>query len=449
MRKTILIIIALIAVSCELLASSETKYRKYASEIELQVWNMDLPQFRNSTIPEKYRDAKAVILAEYDSIEYRRVQRFAPFLGCALPIPVFWKEIFTRHLHRTRIFINSEEAAREFATVTYSRKDDQTFSFGILGFTDRTVMGIRVIKPDGNMYTVDTTPYFKPRDVYNSVWEDITDTIHIDHLEPGDILDIFKHQRLWKEKSPYFFSPSAAYPTLHYDCRVRSDRHLNLQYRQMNGAPDFVVHSDEKSYVLTASLQDYSDTTALQPRIAVYARKAKQPYKYQGIIANPDIATVTANPWYERVCKRHQLIRNPAEFWFGPDSLKHKESIDQIASSDLHPSKKTDSLYAYLCRIETEKPTGYAPKYYLPTDYLDVFAYALYQSNIPFDFALTTKPDKEPIDQLMDIGNIVWFIRLKDGKCYFPNQKTLAGEVPATLRGRRAVLDDWQTYFDL
>ena len=244
-----------------------------------------------------------------------------------------------------------------------------------------------------------------------------------------------------------------AYPTLHYDCRVRSDRHLNLQYRQMNGAPDFVVHSDEKSYVLTASLQDYSDTTALQSRIAVYARKAKQPYKYQGIIANPDIATVTANPWYERVCKRHQLIRNPAEVWFGYDSLKHKESIDQIATSDLHPSKKADSLYAYLCKIGHEMPTVFktpTTKYtYRSTNYLEVFAYALYQSSIPFDFALTTEPDKEPIDQLMDIGNIVWFIRLKDGKCYFPNQKTLAGEVPATLRGRRAVLDDWQTYFDL
>ena len=448
MRKTILIIIVLIAVSCELLASIETKYRKFASEIEQQVWNMDLPQFRNNTIPEKYRNAKAVILAEYDSIEYRRVQRVVPYLGCALPIPFFWKDIFTRHLHRTRIFINSEEAAREFSTVTYSRKYDVTI-FGIFGFADRTVMGIRVIKRDGNMHTVDTTPYLKPRDVYNSVWEDVTDTIHIGHLEPGDILDIFKYQRLWEEKSPYFFSPNAAYPTLHYDCRVRSDRHLNLQYRQMNGAPDFVVDSDGKSYVLTASLQDYSDTTSLQPRIAVYARKAKKPYKYQGIIANPDIATVTANPWYERVCKRHQLISNPAEFWFGPDSLKHKESIDQIASSDLHPSKKTDSLYAYLCRIEPEKPTGYAPKNYLPTNYLDVFAYALYQSNIPFDFALTTEPDREPIDQLMDIHNIVWFIRLKDGKCYFPNQKALAGEVPATLRGRRAVLDDWQTYFDL
>ena len=84
----------------------ERKYRK----TEAMIWSMNLPHFDLDTIPEKYRDAPAVVLATYDSVNYRRIQQMIPilplFAGYIDPFG-FFKNVRTVRLHRTRVFINS------------------------------------------------------------------------------------------------------------------------------------------------------------------------------------------------------------------------------------------------------------------------------------------------------------------------------------------------------
>ncbi len=246
---------------------AEAEYQQLALQVGAMVWNMPLPQFRVDTLPVKYRDAPAVVLADYDSIYYYRYRQ-------ARRLP-FSKEnsrwLQTIHLHRIRYYVNSQEAARQLSKIAFSTRTDITNYV----MYKLTVMGIRIIKPDGRQRTVDTFPYFKPQ-IHPLKPASDTDTISIEGLEQGDILDVFTFHRFKEPLSPYRFQFPASYPTLSYEARAVTDKLTVLEYDEDDAVPIAaqVLNSGER-HALSYHLADYDprprssqSTTLLHARLA-------------------------------------------------------------------------------------------------------------------------------------------------------------------------------------
>ena len=231
---------------------AESRYLKYADKIAKKVWSMKLPQFHIDTIPREYRDAPAVVLAEYDSVVHRRVQRMIPVLlffgGYPDPLGMI-KIVHTNRLHRVRVYINSVEAALAFSKLQYN--SNHLYNRGFLDRSDKTVWGIRIIHPNGNVRVVDTYKYFGPKATSDKL-EKGEGHIDIGPLHLGDIIDYFWYK---KDSGGDFFQYTfqQRYPILHLDYRIKADKQLCIEYSKENNAPDFTIKRKNLHYLFSYS----------------------------------------------------------------------------------------------------------------------------------------------------------------------------------------------------
>ena len=262
-----------INVTADIPKKAESQYYKYASETEQRVWAMDLPQFRNVNVPQKYLHADAVVLADYDSIGYD-IQHNS-YVSFSTLAPLKKEEwIHTIHLHRTRYYINRQEAGILLSRIPFSKRTDMTD----LMFHKITVMGIRIIKPDGSIRLVNTYPYFKPQVTALHAGDLASDTILAGRLEHGDILDIFIFHNFQEPLSPYRFQIPQHYPILSCELRASADRNTVLQqYESSLTSPgNFTV--GRKGSSLAYSLNNYANTqeeTAPSATIGIQFAKRK------------------------------------------------------------------------------------------------------------------------------------------------------------------------------
>jgi hypothetical protein len=233
----------------------DKQYYKYAAETERRVWAMDLPQFHTTSVPQRYLYADAIVLADYDSIGYD-VQHSSYVLFPTLAPMRSEQWIHTTHIHRTRYFINRQKAGIQLSRIPFSKKTDMTD----LMFHKLTVMGIRVIKPDGSIRLVNTYPYFKPQMTALHAGEAVSDTILIGQLEQGDILDMFVFHNFQEPLSPYRFQVPQPYPVLNCELRASTGRHIVLQQHESNLTDAGSVTFSKKGSSFAYSLNDYVTT---------------------------------------------------------------------------------------------------------------------------------------------------------------------------------------------
>lgn len=243
---------------------AESRYLKYADRIAKEVWQMKMPQFHIDTLPAKYRHADAVVLADYDCIEYQLVSQSYPGMPFTL-VNIHEKWVSTLHLHRSRYYVNSPEAARRLSAVSYSLQTDITD----VTFHKTTVMGIRVISPDGSTRTVNTWPYFKPRARSRATAANTTDTIRLARLEPGDILDVFIYHRFEEPMSPYELKLPARYPVLYYEGRAVADRKLHLMHRETGTLGHKTTEENDGRDVIVYTQSDYDQPPATAASVTV------------------------------------------------------------------------------------------------------------------------------------------------------------------------------------
>ena len=65
--RSFLLLLMLLATSGLNAQKEEDKYAALVSEVRNEVWSLNLPDFKNMTVPEKYRNEPAVILAAQPS----------------------------------------------------------------------------------------------------------------------------------------------------------------------------------------------------------------------------------------------------------------------------------------------------------------------------------------------------------------------------------------------
>lgn len=187
-------VLALLFITPNANADDKEKYKLFAEETRKEVWALELPEFTNTAVPEKYKDESAVILAAHSRLEVTKKTRFnvGAFLGGFHYID---REVNCRDLYRMLVQINDKAALKEFSEFDYKaeiRKKEWRYDENY-----QQVLGVRIIKPDGTVNEVSTDEYMTATEGRKD--REQRQKLAVPGLEIGDKIDIFSSTTLhWK-----------------------------------------------------------------------------------------------------------------------------------------------------------------------------------------------------------------------------------------------------------
>lgn len=213
------------------------QYLQTAHALDMEVWNRNMPRFSDYSIPEEYAGESAVIIAaDRDiSISAKKGSRLMQIMGGHGGGNITYADV-----QRFMIRINDRSALDYYSDFDFKQRHESKMGFVSNKYT--TFMGIRVIKPDGEMQYVD---------VYNHAvkvteGKDDKEAYHriaIPNLQIGDVIDYY-YCGVYNldvgditDQAIRFYTLD--YPALHVSARISIDGPATLEYRPINGAPDF------------------------------------------------------------------------------------------------------------------------------------------------------------------------------------------------------------------
>ncbi len=250
----LIFVLFIVMVFCSVCVVANT-YDPRAEGIRVAIWAWDIPAFSNHTVPEKYAGESAVILARHRYIRAsgERGSFAREFFTGNIESKVFYTDI-----DRYMIKINDQAALNYYTEFSYR----EVVKKSVYGNTDevKTVVGIRIIKPDSTIKEIDVSTYAvsvtegrKDKEAYKK--------LAIPGLEIGDILDMFVYELSvlgTMNIPPQIISfYSLEYPCLSSSVHCEFGDDITVEYRSVNGAPDIESSKDEYGcVVLDAEMQD-------------------------------------------------------------------------------------------------------------------------------------------------------------------------------------------------
>jgi len=450
-KQAIIKCMAVLVMSLTLLpsrADDEKDYLKFAAQLREKVWSDDDPMFNDYRCPERYSDpdvCSAVILASRTDAEVTRKSSIRMLLW----MPESTKQYGRHELTRMLIKLNDAAALKNFSEFDYSTFKKQ--SYGGMNDKHRQVLGVRVIKRDGTVINVDTDDYMTTREGHKD--KEVSHKLAVPGLELGDILDVFAYDEMTihDRNVPHFrFWFVEQYPILNYKVKCVIDKKFTVQYRTLNGAPDFASHlDDDGNSVLEAELHnvdrvepslwynpiEQSPVTILYVFDKSVTQRQMKSVKNRDVQANPDYRDILGDDLnYLQYDKKRVK-----EYYDWPANKKLMK--DELATARKLDDKEEAARLIY---------TGLTYCYRAHDDY---DAYSPYRmalmmgemldaQHIPYQYVITTDSDNEPLDQLIYHGNTMWLVKTAGGTYFAPPyyQGMTAGMLPACFQGRQAAI---------
>ncbi len=226
---------------------SAQKYEEYAQTVREEVWSWDDPAFNNYTIPDEYKDESAVILATHDRILATGKNKLRFDADTWFRIN---KELLYTNTYRTMVLINDKVSLEKYATMSF--KEQEKIPGYRMSNKFKTIIGARIIKPDGTIKEIDV------EDEAVDITEGKKDKVDhkklaISDLAVGDILDYFFQYEGHIDTEnipPINFIFGGEYPILSYSIHCEIGRRLTVEYRPINGAPDFQESTNEEDDII-------------------------------------------------------------------------------------------------------------------------------------------------------------------------------------------------------
>ena len=221
-------------------------YDKHAAEVRREVWSWNMPEFERRNIPDKYSDASSVVVASHNDIiaKRRQIMRFLT------PI----SELYYVNTTRQLVKINDRAALDEYSEMSIQQM--RKWSGRANSNTMLTIAGIRIIKPDGSIQEVDMSEAVMIKDEKR----DKQSKIAISGLQVGDMIDFFIRQEEQMDNrdiAPLLFAFGSEVPILSYSVHCEIGNMFTVEYRSMNGAPEFTLAINaDNDYVLDARMDD-------------------------------------------------------------------------------------------------------------------------------------------------------------------------------------------------
>ena len=421
-------------------ADEKADYLKLAQKVRQEVWSSTPADFQKRTVPDRYKNASAVILSYYRELSTDYYRKATADLVLNLRLT---RQIDCTDMERMLIQINDKKALKDYSEFTFKTKS-RKWTWGYHHKT-QTVLGIRVIKKNGNVQEVSLDDYVDVKEGKND--KDLSQKIAVPGLEVGDCIDVFSLDQIDTQEQqldPFYFVLRQDEPVLYTKVHCVLDQSLATVYRTMNGAPDFTQTTDkDKNAVLDMVMDKPMDAESSiwynsleqSPFIEMYITPTKSKVavvenamRKKGVRGNPDVTPILQDDW-------KLLKSNVSKGGYSPAGLPstYKSVFKSAKKEGMSAEEKADRIYSfeYVSWGASQRVFNTVANY-------------LRKLGVEIEMGITTPFGALPVDKLINYNSTSWFFRLKGTDVYyFPGTyPKVASEIPYIYQGRKAYMQD-------
>lgn len=421
-------------------ADEKADYLKLAQKVRQEVWSSTPADFQKRTVPDRYKNASAVILSYYRELSTDYYRKATADLVLNLRLT---RQIDCTDMERMLIQINDKKALKDYSEFTFKTKS-RKWTWGYHHKT-QTVLGIRVIKKNGNVQEVSLDDYVDVKEGKNG--KDLSQKIAVPGLEVGDCIDVFSLDQIDTQEQqldPFYFVLRQDEPVLYTKVHCVLDQSLATVYRTMNGAPDFTQTTDkDKNAVLDLVMDKPMDAESSiwynpleqSPFIEMYITPTKtkvavveKAMRQKGVRGNPDVTPILQDDW-------KLLKSNVSKGGYSPAGLPstYKSVFKSAKKEGMSAEEKADRIYSfeYISWGSSQRAFNKVANY-------------LRKLGVELEMGITTPFGALPVDKLINYNSTTWFFRLKGTDMYyFPGTyPKVASEIPYIYQGRKAYMQD-------
>lgn len=421
-------------------ADEKADYLKLAQKVRQEVWSSTPADFQKRTVPDRYKNASAVILSYYRELSTDYYRKATADLVLSLRLT---RQIDCTDMERMLIQINDKKALKDYSEFTFKTKS-RKWTWGYHHKT-QTVLGIRVIKKNGNVQEVSLDDYVDVKEGKND--KDLSQKIAVPGLEVGDCIDVFSLDQIDTQEQqldPFYFVLRQDEPVLYTKVHCVLDQSLATVYRTMNGAPDFTQTTDkDKNAVLDMVMDKPIDAESSiwynpleqSPFIEMYITPTKSKVavvenamRQKGVRGNPDVTPILQDDW--------KLLKSyVSKGGYSPAGLPstYKSVFKSAKKEGMSAEEKADRIYSfeYVSSGSSQRAFNTVANY-------------LRKLGVEIEMGITTPFGALPVDKLINYNSTSWFFRLKGTDMYyFPGTyPKVASEIPYIYQGRKAYMQD-------
>lgn len=421
-------------------ADEKADYLKLAQKVRQEVWSSTPADFQKRTVPDRYKNASAVILSYYRELSTDYYRKATADLVLNLRLT---RQIDCTDMERMLIQINDKKALKDYSEFTFKTKS-RKWTWGYHHKT-QTVLGIRVIKKNGNVQEVSLDDYVDVKEGKND--KDLSQKIAVPGLEVGDCIDVFSLDQIDTQEQqldPFYFVLRQDEPVLYTKVHCVLDQSLATVYRTMNGAPDFTQTTDkDKNAVLDMVMDKPMDAESSiwynpleqSPFIEMYITPTKSKVavvenamRQKGVRGNPDVTPILQDDW--------KLLKSyVSKGGYSPAGLPstYKSVFKSAKKEGMSAEEKADRIYSfeYVSWGASQRVFNTVANY-------------LRKLGVEIEMGITTPFGALPVDKLINYNSTSWFFRLKGTDVYyFPGTyPKVASEIPYIYQGRKAYMQD-------
>ena len=433
-----ILLVQLLALSVN--ADEKADYLKLAQKVRQEVWSSTPADFQKRTVPDRYKNASAVILSYYRELSTDYYRKATADLVLNLRLT---RQIDCTDMERMLIQINDKKALKDYSEFTFKTKS-RKWTWGYHHKT-QTVLGIRVIKKNGNVQEVSLDDYVDVKEGKNG--KDLSQKIAVPGLEVGDCIDVFSLDQIDTQEQqldPFYFVLRQDEPVLYTKVHCVLDQSLATVYRTMNGAPDFTQTTDkDKNAVLDMVMDKPMDAESSiwynpleqSPFIEMYITPTKskvavveKAMRQKGVRGNPDVTPILQDDW-------KLLKSNVSKGGYSPAGLPstYKSVFKSAKKEGMSAEEKADRIYSfeYVSWGSSQRAFNTGANF-------------LRKLGVEIEMGITTPFGALPVDKLINYNSTTWFFRLKGTNLYyFPGTyPKVASEIPYIYQGRKAYMQD-------
>lgn len=421
-------------------ADEKADYLKLAQKVRQEVWSSTPADFQKRTVPDRYKNASAIILSYYRELSTDYYRKATADLVLNLRLT---RQIDCTDMERMLIQINDKKALKDYSEFTFKTKS-RKWTWGYHHKT-QTVLGIRVIKKNGNVQEVSLDDYVDVKEGKND--KDLSQKIAVPGLEVGDCIDVFSLDQIDTQEQqldPFYFVLRQDEPVLYTKVHCVLDQSLATVYRTMNGAPDFTQTTDKDKNAVLDMVMDkpidaessiWYNSLEQSPFIEMYITPTKakvavveKAMRQKGVRGNPDVTPILQDDW--------KLLKSyVSKGEYSPAGLPstYKSVFKSAKKEGMSAEEKADRIYSF------EYVSGGASQRVFNT-----VANYLRKLGVEIEMGITTPFGALPVDKLINYNSTSWFFRLKGTDVYyFPGTyPKVASEIPYIYQGRKAYMQD-------
>ena len=421
-------------------ADEKADYLKLAQKVRQEVWSSTPADFQKRTVPDRYKNASAVILSYYRELSTDYYRKATADLVLNLRLT---RQIDCTDMERMLIQINDKKALEDYSEFTFKTKS-RKWTWGYHHKT-QTVLGIRVIKKNGNVQEVSLDDYVDVKEGKND--KDLSQKIAVPGLEVGDCIDVFSLDQIDTQEQqldPFYFVLRQDEPVLYTKVHCVLDQSLATVYRTMNGAPDFTQTTDKDKNAVLDMVMDkpidaessiWYNSLEQSPFIEMYITPTKakvavveKAMRQKGVRGNPDVTPILQDDW--------KLLKSyVSKGGYSPAGLPstYKSVFKSAKKEGMSAEEKADRIYSfeYVSWGASQRVFNTVANY-------------LRKLGVEIEMGITTPFGALPVDKLINYNSTSWFFRLKGTDVYyFPGTyPKVASEIPYIYQGRKAYMQD-------